>query len=89
MHLPIDDMFFTSGNIMLIGTIESGTIHENEEVTISNGMKLIVNVVYLGRDAVKWATKGERVCLAFKGFKIQDKKKFNLKENLIIESSEK
>lgn len=89
LHLPIDDMFFTSGNIMLIGTIESGTIHENEEVTISNGMRLTVNVVYIGRDVVKWATKGERVCLAFNGFKIQDKKKFNLKENLVIEGIDK
>ena len=69
---------------MLIGTIESGTIHENEEVSISNGMKLIVNSVILGNAAVKWATKGERVCLAFNGFKIQDKKKFNLKENLVV-----
>ena len=84
LHLPIDDMYYTSGKIMLIGTIESGTIHENEEVSISNGMKLIVNSVILGNAAVKWATKGERVCLAFNGFKIQDKKKFNLKENLVV-----
>ena len=89
LSLPIDDMYYTSGKIILIGTIESGTIHQDEEVSISNGMKLTVNAVLLGRDAVKWATKGERVCLAFNGFKIQDKKKFNLKENLKIEGINK
>ena len=63
---PEDDNIYTiqGKGYILIGHIESGTVHVGDIVRLNNGMKSFVEFIQIAGDneeliSVKWATKGE------------------------------
>lgn len=60
-----ENIFYISGKgVLLIGCIESGTVHVGDTVILSNGKKSFVENIQMAGDngkteSVNWATKGE------------------------------
>ncbi len=66
--MPVENYYQLSGlGFVVGGTIKSGTVHEGDEIVLTNGTKAIVAYVTINRKNVAWATKDEdaELCLGY------------------------